>query len=285
MTRKISGTAPVTTLPKGSIDSHMHVYGEQFPGQPGGPPPPADQAGVDMYLQVQKWLGLERVVVVQANAHQADNSCILDALSRLGNRARGVAVVTPQTSEKELYDLDRQGVRGSRIMELGGPVRMQDLLEVNAKTAALGWHNIVQFDGRDMLSYKSDLEKLQGDYVIDHTGKFLEPVAVDDPAFKALLELIDRGNCYVKLAGCYETSKSGPPHYEDLAAMSKALINHAPDRIIWGSNWPHVSLPPEQSPDDAELLDLFCSWIPDHATMKKIFVQNPSKLYGFCGTK
>ncbi|MBN0988948.1 amidohydrolase family protein [Amphritea pacifica] len=115
--------------------------------------------------------------------------------------------------------------------------------------------------------------------------KFLEPASVNDLVFTALLEHIDSGNCYVKLAGCYETSKSGPPHYEDLAAISKALINHAPDRIIRGSNWPHVSLPPEQSPDNAELLDLFCSWVPDQATLKKIFGKYPSKLYGFCAGK
>lgn len=281
MSRKIEGAPPSTILPPGSIDTHMHVYSPRFAGQSATTPPPADQAGLDMYLKVQQWLGLERVVVVQSNAHQKDNSCILEALSALGDKARGIAVVTPECSEDELQRLHQQGVRGVRIMELGGAIGLKDLLAVNRLISPLNWSCIVQFDGRQMLAYKPVLEQIQGDFVVDHAGKYLTPVGINDPAFKALLALVDRGNCYVKLAGCYETSQSGAPEYQDLSLLSKALIEHAPERIIWGSNWPHVSLPPAQTPNDAELLDRVCSWIPDQATLEKIFVENPARLYGF----
>ncbi len=282
MGRKIEGEQPRTVLPRGSVDSHMHVYSTQYPSRPGGPPAPSDHAGISMYRQVQEWLGLERVVVVQGNAYQTDNRCTLEALKVFGNQARAVVAVTPHISEAELLHLHALGVRGARIMELsGGAVGLQDLVEVNARILPLGWSCIVQFDGRQMITHQPLMERIRGDYVIDHAGKYLEPVAVSDPSFKALLELIDRGNCYVKLAGCYETSRTGPPDYQDLAQLSKALIAHAPERIIWGSNWPHPSLQPADSPDDAKLLDLLCSWIPDAMTLRKIFVDNPTRLYGF----
>ncbi len=281
MSRKITGLSPSIQLPAGSIDSHMHVYDEQLASQPGGPPLPSDFADVAMYRELQQWLGLERVVVVQANAYQSDNRCILAALKEFGGIARGVAVVKPDAEESLLEDLHRQGVRGARVMELGGPVGVADLLAVNARVAPLGWHCIVQFDGRQMVERQPVLEQIDNDYIIDHTGKYLTPVSCNDPAFKALLELIDKGNCYIKLAGCYETSLDGAPDYQDLAAMSRALIAHAPERVIWGSNWPHVSLPPEKSPDDGALLDRVCSWIPDAKTLQQIFVDNPERLYGF----
>ncbi|MEH6445048.1 MAG: amidohydrolase family protein [Oceanospirillaceae bacterium] len=279
--RKVTGEKPLYQLPKGSIDSHMHLYAAQYPGQKGGPAPPADQAGIEMYQKVQQWLGLERVVIVQANAHQADNSCLLNGLSHFGDKARGVAAVKANTSESQLQDLHNSGVRAARIMELNGAVGMQDLLAVNQLINSFNWSCIVQFDGKDMLKHTSSLKQLQGNYVIDHTGKYLQPVDIKDPTFTALLTLIDKGNCYVKLAGCYETSRSGAPFYEDLAAMSKALLKHAPERVIWGSNWPHVSLAATETPDDGTLLNLACDWMGDEQTMQKVFIDNPSRLYGF----
>lgn len=281
MTRKLSGEAPRTLLPKGSVDCHMHIYGDQYPIFP-NTKQPDDKPGLTEYLSMQKWVGLERVVFVSANAHQTDNTPVLDGLAALGNKARGVGVVTTSTSEATLQELHQKGMRGARIMQLmGGAVGLQDMLEVNAKIAPLGWHNIVQFNGREMLDHKAALEKMQTDYVLDHHCKFMPPVSVDEPEFKALLELIDRGNCYVKLAGCYETSESGAPDYEDMAQIAKVLIRHAPERIIWGSNWPHLMCPPNATPDDAVLLDKVCSWAPDRATLEKIFVENPLRLYGF----
>ncbi|MEH6445780.1 MAG: amidohydrolase family protein [Oceanospirillaceae bacterium] len=281
MQRKNTGTPPNTLLPKGSIDSHIHIYGRNYPDQPGGPASPSDYAGLDEYQKVQKWLGLERVVIVQANAHQRDNSCLLNALGHFGENSRGIACIRPDTHESTLDTYHQQGVRAARIMNLGGATRLDDLLSVNALVQDLKWSCIVQFDGNQIDSHVALLQQIQGDYVLDHHGKFFEPICVDSPEFSTLIKLIDKGNCYFKLAGCYETSKSGYPDYADLGATAKALIAHAPERIIWGSNWPHVSLAPSDTPCDAQLLDTVCSWMPNAKALQQIFVQNPARLYGF----
>ncbi|EPJ46116.1 MAG: amidohydrolase 2 [Osedax symbiont Rs1] len=279
--RKITGTAPNTTLPKGSIDSHMHIYARDYPTQAGGPQSPSDFAGLDKYRQVQAWLGLERLVIVQANAHQQDNSCLLNALNHFGDSSRGVACIRPNTPESTLEEYHRQGVRAARIMELGGATRLHDLLAVNSLVQPFNWSCIVQFDGNQINQHSALLQKIQGNYVLDHHAKFMRPISVDSSEFSTLLKLIDRGNCYFKLAGCYETSRSGYPDYADLAKVAKALIAHAPQRIIWGSNWPHVSKPATDTPDDGQLLDTVCSWIPSRQVLRQIFVDNPAKLYDF----
>jgi D-galactarolactone isomerase len=158
---------------------------------------------------------------------------------------------------------------------------MADLLAIDARTRPFGWSPIVQFDGRDIVDYRAMLEAISGDYVIDHAGKFLEPVEVDAPAFRTLLRLIDRGNCYMKISACYETSKVGPPTYADVGALSKALIAHAPERMLYATNWPHVSKPIDDQPDDRGLLDLMLEWAPDENVRRLIFVDNPARLYGF----
>lgn len=281
MARPLDGPPPKLKTPPGAVDTHIHFYTSQYKGQPGGPPPPPEDATVEDYAVVQKRLGLERAVIVQGNAYQMDNGCTLDALAKMGGKARAVICVTADVSDAELERLHGAGVRGVRIMDLGGALRLDQLLPVNARIAPLGWHPIVQFDGRDILQHKALLENIKGDYVIDHTGKFLEPVSPDSPEFKALLALVDRGNCYVKIAACYETSKTGRPDYSDVGALAARLIAHAPERMLWASNWPHVSLPPEACPDDAELLDLLLAWAPDEGVRKAMLVDNPVRLYGF----
>mgnify|MGYP000250214482 CR=1 FL=1 len=280
--RVLSGPPPRLTLPPKATDTHMHVYDDRFPGREGGPPKPPLPATLDDYKKLQRWLGLERVVFVQGAAYQFDNACLLDALERFQGEAFGIAVVRPDVDEATLEDLTRRGVRGARIMHLpGGAVGLGDLLAIDARTRAFGWSPIVQFDGRDIAGYRPILEQISGDYVIDHAGKFLEPVTVDAPEFKTLLRLIDRGNCYVKISACYETSKDGPPGYADVGALSRALIAHAPERMLYATNWPHVSLPIDNQPDDRGLLDLMLDWAPDDKVRQLIFVDNPARLYGF----
>jgi D-galactarolactone isomerase len=282
MPRKLSGAPPRLKLPPKATDTHMHVYDDRFPGQAGGPPKPPLPATLADYRQLQAWLGLERVVFVQGAAYQFDNACLLKALEEFDGEARAIAVVGPDVDEATLAELTERGVRGARIMHLpGGAVGMGDLLAIHARTRPFGWSPIVQFDGRAIADYLAILEALEGDYVIDHAGKFLEPVGVEAPEFKALLKLIDRGNCYVKISACYETSKAGPPDYPDVAALSKALIAHAPERMLYASNWPHVSKPIDDQPDDRLLLDLMLEWAPDEAVRQLIFVDNPARLYGF----
>ncbi|RBO84759.1 amidohydrolase family protein [Marinomonas aquiplantarum] len=280
MTRRLNGQAPNIALPKGSIDTHIHIYDAQHPNLPGGPAIPVDAANLQDYQQVMTWLGIEKVVITQPNAYQTNNQVLLNAVQSMGEKARGIVVVTPDTSEAELEKWHQMGARGARIMQLTqGAVRLKDLLSVNDKIATFGWSCIVQFNGREILEHASILNKIKGNFSLDHHGKFLPPVKINSAEFKQVLKLLDKGNCYYKIAACYESSATGGPDYEDVADMTKAAIKHAPERIIWGSNWPHVSGTPEQAPNDARLLDLIQSWIPDERTRQAIFVDNPERLY------
>lgn len=286
MFRTLTGRAPNAPLPAKATDCHIHLFNStKYQSQPNGPPAPAD-ALIKHYESVQKWLGLERVVIVQGNAYQKDNRCVLDGLAHFGDTAKGIVAVSADVSDQVLEDMTAKGVCGARIMNiLQGAVGLDELLAVNDRVHPLGWSLIVQFDGTGILDQVNLLRKIRGDYVIDHMGKFLTPPKPGSVEFQSLLRLVDRGNCYVKLAGCYETSIVGYPGYDDVALLSKALIKHAPDRIIWGTNWPHnMSSSPETYPDDVHLLDLVMEWVGSEANIQKIFVDNPARLYGFTPT-
>ncbi len=283
MFRTLQGRPPKITLPANATDCHIHIFdSSKYQAVDGGPPAPAD-ALVSHYEKVQQWLGLERVVITQGNAYQKDNRCLLEALDHFKQKARGIVAVDASISDQEIEAMTAKGVRGVRIMNiLQGAVGLNEMLAVNARISAFDWSMIVQFDGRDILEHQQDLQKIQGPYVIDHLGKFLEPVTTDSPQFAALLTLIDKGNCYVKIAGCYETSKIGYPSYEDVGVLARKLIAYAPERVIWGSNWPHnMASSAETYPDDVHLLDLVNDWIGSEENRQKIYVDNPAKLYGF----
>lgn len=282
MKRPLTGPAPRLKAPPGACDTHMHFYGARYPKHPDGPVPVADATVAD-YRQVMTWLGTERVVVVQPNAYGDDNRCTMDAVAELGPAtARAVVVVKPDVPDTELERLTKAGARGVRIMCLsGGHLKWDVMDQVIARVRPFGWSPIVQLDGREFPEREAQLKRISGDYVIDHTGKFLEPVPTDHAAFKTMLRLVERGNCYVKLSAPYEVSKVGQPGYDDVAALATALVKAAPDRMLWASNWPHPSEPLERYPSDASLLDLLLEWAPDEATRKKILVDNPARLYGF----
>jgi D-galactarolactone isomerase len=150
-----------------------------------------------------------------------------------------------------------------------------------ARVHPFGWIAIIQLDGRTLPEHEAQIARLPGRFTIDHTGKFLEPVSPDHPAFKSLLRLVDIGRCWVKLSAPYETSRTGPPRYEDVGALAKALVRHAPERMLWASNWPHPSEPADAKPDEARLLDLLLEWAPDDVTRRKILVDNPAEIFGF----
>lgn len=275
--------APAFTPPPGACDCHMHIYGpaETYPPAPASPFPPVAGGDIAAYLKVRARLGLSRAVVVQPSVYGFDNRATLDAMAILGEDARGVAVVPPDVSDAELERLTGLGICGIRFFMIGGgALGWGDLETLAAKTAAFGWHVQMQMDGRLLHEEADRLARLPGRLVIDHNGKFLEPVGLDHPGFKALQGLLDGGRTYVKTSGVYETSRLGPPFYSDVAALARALIAHAPERCLFATNWPHPSKP-GNPPDDATLVDLFRALCGSDALAAKIMTANAAALYGF----
>jgi D-galactarolactone isomerase len=274
-------TPPRLAAPPGSCDCHVHIYDRTAPlAVPGANPGPAwaDRQG---YRALQARLGIRRAVVVQPNAYGTDNAVTLAAIAALGaDRACGVAVVKPGLGQAALEQLSSAGIRGARVHMLAGGILSWDMVEpLAAEIAEAGWHLQLQMDGRFLHEREAMLRRLPCRLVIDHVGKFLEPVTTDHPGFKALLRLLDGGRTYLKLAAAYEVSRAGPPGYADVAALARAAVRQAPERMLWASNWPHVSV--EAPPDDAMLLDLLLDWAPDEAVRQLVLVENPARLYGF----
>jgi D-galactarolactone isomerase len=275
------GKMPRLKAPPGACDTHMHIYDARFKAAPSAVVKP-QPAPVSDYLAMRKRIGISRTVVVQPSAYAADNTCTIEAIAAMQGTARGIAVVEPGVGDAELDRLTRAGIRGIRYFMLpGGILPWESLETMAARVGAFGWHVQLQLDGRLLPEREALLKRLEGTLVIDHNGKFLEPVATDHAGFKCLLRLLENGRTWVKLSAPYETSKKGPPLYPDVGALAKALVKAAPERCVWASNWPHPSVPAEQRPDDADLLDLLLDWAPDEKTRNRILVDNPAKLYGF----
>lgn len=270
---------PQLKAPAGLCDCHMHVYEPRFPVRPGAAKPPV--APVAEYLKLRERLGIQRTIVVQPNAYGTDNRCTLEGMAAIGPSARGVAVVGPDVTDAEMKRLTDAGIRGQRFLMFGGVLGWDKLEEMARRVHAFGWHINLQFGGREFPERIAMIERLPGTVVIDHVGKFIEPVPVADRSFQSFLRLLDTGRIWVKLSAPYETSKLGAPHYADVGALAKALVKAAPERLLWGSNWPHPSAPAGKLPDDADLLDILLDWAPDEAARKKILVDNPARLYGF----
>jgi D-galactarolactone isomerase len=269
------------TVPAGAVDTHMHVYHAEVPPQPGGPPLPGDFRE-EKYRAMRDALRFQRVVVVQPNAYQFDNTVTLKAMKALGPGAKGIAVVNEKTPDAEIEQLSKAGMVGQRFFQMQwGAVGFERMHAVMARVHPFGWLANLQLDGRELPKWEGSIKKLPGKFIVDHIGKFLEPVTVDSAPFQSLLHLLDTGRCWVKLSGAYETSKTGAPKYEDVSVLSRALVKHAPERMLWASNWPHPSAPKDKVPDDADLLDLLLDWAPDEAIRKKILVDNAANLYGF----
>jgi D-galactarolactone isomerase len=268
------------TMPSGACDCHVHIYEDRFPLAPTATFKPP-HAPVAAYREVQRALGLQRVVLVQPSGYGSDNACLLDALAQLGASACGIAVVNPSVSDAEFAHLHVAGVRGIRFMLLGapGPLRWEDLAPLARRMAPLGWTVNLQFDGREFPRRKALIDSLPGRVVIDHIGRFVEPVPASDPAFKALQAVLDQPQRWVKLSGAYETSKVGPPDYADVAPLARALAASHPQRCLWASNWPHPNRNPV--PHDADMLALLSAWVPDVAVREAILVGNATAAYDF----
>ncbi|MBU2407506.1 MAG: amidohydrolase family protein [Gammaproteobacteria bacterium] len=269
-------------LPGGACDCHMHVFDRRF-----APLPDAmyREATAQDYLALAARLCVQRTVVVQPSGYGFDSRCTLDAVAALGAGARAIVVVAPDTTESELRRLHAAGARGVRFMLLRpGGLGWEQLAPMAEAVAPLGWHLNLQFDGREMPARLDALRALPVDVVIDHLGAFVGGIAPNDPAFRALLQLLEGGRAWVKLSGpyTYRMSAAGHPDYPEAATLARLLASEFPDRCLWASDWPHVS-EPGLLPDDA-LARVTLGWIDaigGSAAMQRIGVDNPARLYGF----
>lgn len=271
--------APRRALPDGACDCHVHFFQPHFADPPKAGTP---LARIDSYRAMQAHLGLQRVVVVQANAYGDDNRGVLEALAALGADARGVVVVRPQVADAQLQAMHAQGARGVRFHLLpGGTLGWDDLDAVVARIRPFGWHVQIQLDGWQLPQHADRLRALPVPVVIDHIGKYLAQGVPqpEDPAFTALQRLLDAGHVWVKLSAPYEMSRSGAPGYDDASRLARTLADSHPERCLWASNWPHPGRQP--APDDGALLDLLTQWVPDEHRRQRILVHNPAALYGF----
>lgn len=277
----VPGRRPRFIPPAGSCDCHLHIYGPsaRFPYPPSITVRPPDTPLED-YRRVSRRLGLTRAVFVQPSAYGIDNSCALDAIARTAPDARGIAVIEPAAHEAEIARLDAAGMRGVRFHDMVAGCLPFDVLEpVAARIRPHGWHVQIQLDGDHLVDLVPRLASLPVDFVIDHMGRIPVSGGTDRIAFRGLLRLLETGRCWVKLSAPYHVSGDGPPDYGDCAARAKALVAAAPDRLLWGSNWPHPSV--REKPDDVDLLDVLADWTEDETVLHKILVENPADLFGF----
>jgi predicted TIM-barrel fold metal-dependent hydrolase len=275
--------APRLMAPPKACDSHLHIYDPRFPASRPGSRLTRD-ATVSDYRQLQKRIGTSRAVVVQPAAYLFDNAVTVDAIAQLGiANARGIAVVNPSVTDAELRDLDHGGIRGVRFTQHDPKtaVTTPEMVEpVSKRIAELGWHAQIHMRGDQLVAMAEVIARLPCTIVIDHMGRVPQPDGIHHPAFDIVKRLLDSGRAWVKISGPYLDTRVGPPSYSDLHEVARALIRYAPDRCVWGSDWPHPT-EAETKPDDAALLDLFTDWCGNEETRHRILVENPAQLYGF----
>ena len=274
--------------PPGAWDSHAHVFGpaDKFAYTPGRGYTPPD-APVEKFLALLDHNGCEHGLVVQGNAHGYDNRVVLDAISRYPQRLRGVAITDTRIAPATLREWHKVGMRGLRfhlMAEKPGYVRGVglDVFEVFRKTMAeLGWVMQIFCDWQVMGEAAPTLREIAREVpvIVDHYGMIDAARGVDEPNFQALLKLVGDGHAYVKVSAPYRISNQYPD-YRDARPFHAALLRANPERLMWGTDWPHPSIPADVMPDDGHLLDLFMDWTPDEAARKRILVETPAKLFG-----
>jgi D-galactarolactone isomerase len=275
---------PRLKAPACACDCHMHIYdGERFPPlRPGSRM--QTNAAVPQYRLLQQRIGTTRTVVVTPAVYITDNRVTLDAISQLGTDARGVAVVHPTVTDGELKTLAAAGIRGIRFTQFdpATAVTTLDMIPPLARRVHdLGWHVQVHMRADQIVAAADLWPKLPSTIVFDHLGRLPQPAGVDHPAFALIRGLLDKGRTWVKLSGAYLDSKAGAPTYADVTAVAQAFVKAAPERMVWGSDWPHPTETGGHKPNDAELFDLLGDWVPDERTRHRILVDNPAALYGF----
>lgn len=267
--------------PAGATDCHLHIFGPyaRFPLQPNRSFTPPEASIAD-YERLSDALGLERCVIVQPSVFGTDNACTEDAVERLGGRARGVAVLGPDVEEATLKRMDRIGFRGVRLNLLfKGGVPIEAMEPLAKRLAPYGWHIQLLLDARTLPELAPRLRALPVEIVIDHMGYMPVSVGMNSPAVETMKRLLGEGRTWVKLSGAYAVSVDGAP-YTDAAPLARTLLEAAPDRCVWGTDWPHPAAKGTM-PDDAELLDLVPTWTADAELQRKLFRDNPAHLYGY----
>jgi predicted TIM-barrel fold metal-dependent hydrolase len=267
-------------LPPLSCDCHFHIFGPfvRFPLDPGRHYTPPE-ASVDAYRAMAGALGLQRMVVVQASPYGTDNRATLEALRAFGpERARAVAVVDETFNTAALQVLADAGVRGVRFNLVSGNGAPEDqILALAKRIAPLGWHMQVYADGAKLAALAPVLAGLPVPVVIDHCGGVGAELGTAHPQFAALLRLLDTGRVWVKTCS-YRASSAGAP-WDDMATNVRVLMKAAPERCVWGTDWPHTNM--DAHPDTRQLLAQFLNWVPETSLRQRVFVDNPAQLYGF----
>ena len=277
---------PKITLPKLACDTHAHILGPiaQYAYSPARVYTPPDCL-LSEYQKMLATLGVERAVLVQPSVYGSDNTVMLGAMKAAGSKFRGVAVVENDVSDAELAKLNAAGVRGVRVNIVDvkdrkpGTLPMAELVALAKRIAPMGWHMEFLMHCDEFADMDRTFADFPVDIVLGHLGYMKTSLGVNNAGFQALLRLMKAGKAWVKFTGPYRISGAALPHV-DTNDYAHALINANAERMLWGTDWPHVMVK-SAMPNDGDLCDLLSAWIPDAATREQVLVKNPAKLYGF----
>jgi 2-pyrone-4,6-dicarboxylate lactonase len=278
-----SPSKPSFRLPPGAVDAHCHVFGpgEQFPYAPERKYTPCD-APAERLFELRDFLGFSRNVIVQATCHGADNRAVLDALRKAEGRARGIATIGEDVTDAALLQMDGAGVRGVRfnfVKRLVDTTPPEVLARVAARIAKLGWHTVIYFEAADLPELYPFLVSLPTALVIDHMGRPDVSKPVDGPEFQLFVRLLrERGDIWTKVTCPERLTRSGPPDYDDVVPFARHLVEAFPDRVLWGTDWPHPNLK-SHMPDDGTLVDFIPRIAPTGDLQRRLLVDNPARLY------
>jgi predicted TIM-barrel fold metal-dependent hydrolase len=276
---------PKYRAPRNACDSHCHIFGpgDQYPYAADRSYTPPD-APLERFVELQKTLGLSRAVLVNASCHGVDNTVILDAIAQSGGRYRGVANVDDSFKDRDFEKLHEGGIRGIRfnfVQHLGGTPDLDEFKRLVERAAAFRWHVVLHFDAKDLLEFDSMLRKLPVPFIIDHMGRVPTKDGLEQEPFKILLNVARMDNCWIKICGAERISSKGPP-FTDAVPFAQAILKVAPERALWGTDWPHPNIK-KHMPNDGDLVDLIPLFMPDAALQRQVLVDNPHRLYGFTG--
>jgi predicted TIM-barrel fold metal-dependent hydrolase len=273
---------PKLKAPLGACDTHVHLFGPaaKYPFAPDSPYTSADQLPETLF-KLQDALGLSTAVVVSPGGYSRSYDMLTDVLARYPDRLRGVALLPDDTPSPEMARLNKLGVRGLRMISEKRGLHLPHFnREIAARAHEHGWH--VQFypHGIDIIDYADQLLSLPNDIVLDHFASIPAAGGVDQPAVKAVLKMLDSGRVWLKLSGPMRCTPGNFP-YAPVTPLAQAFVRHAPERMVWGTDWPHVNMNDREMPNDGDLLDLMLEWVPDEAVRNRILADNARKLYVF----